>query len=158
MTQSDHQNPALESLGILVGEWNIEIMSMSFYDDPSAVSRGQSSFNWLEGGAFLRQRSEIQNSDFPRSVAIIGPDDAANGITGEHVIEDVEAHVPAGGADVGGHRALAAVVAAGRTGAGGAHALRVAPRREAAGDGIGRRALGELASRAAAIFAGISTR
>ena len=77
MTQSANKNPSLESLGMLVGEWNIEITSMSFYADPSAVARGQSSFNWLEGGAFLRQRSEIQNSDFPRSIAILGPDDAA---------------------------------------------------------------------------------
>lgn len=77
MTQSANKNPSLESLGMLVGEWNIEITSMSFYADPSAVARGQSSFNWLEGGAFLRQRSEIQNSDFPRSIAILGLDDAA---------------------------------------------------------------------------------
>ena len=77
MTQSANQNPALESLGMLVGEWNIEITSMSFYADPSAVARGHTSFNWLEGGAFLLQHSEIQNSDFPRSIAIIGPDDAA---------------------------------------------------------------------------------
>jgi len=77
MTQSANKNPSLESLGMLVGEWNIEITSMSFYADPSAMARGQSSFNWLEGGAFLRQRSEIQNSDFPRSIAILGFDDAA---------------------------------------------------------------------------------
>ena len=77
MTQSDNQNPALERLGMLVGEWNIEITSMSFHADPSAVAHGHTSFNWLEGGAFLLQHSEVPNSDFPRGIAIIGPDDAA---------------------------------------------------------------------------------
>lgn len=77
MTQSDNHNAALEQLGMLMGEWNIEITSMSFYADPSAVAHGQSSFNWLEGGAFLRQHFEVPNSDFPRAIAIIGPDDAA---------------------------------------------------------------------------------
>jgi hypothetical protein len=70
-------NPALEQLGPLVGEWDIEITSMSFREDPSASERGHSSFAWLEGGAFLCQHSEIAASDFPRSVAIIGADDEA---------------------------------------------------------------------------------
>lgn len=70
-------NPALEQLAPLIGEWNIEITNMSFDPSPSTVIRGHSAFNWLEGGAFLMQHSEISHSDFPRSTAIIGPDDAA---------------------------------------------------------------------------------
>jgi hypothetical protein len=70
-------NPALDQLAPLIGEWNIEITSMSFHADPSAVVRGHSSFAWLEGGAFLIQHSEIPASDFPRSTAVMGPDDAA---------------------------------------------------------------------------------
>ena len=70
-------NPALEGLGVFVGEWNTEVTSMSFHPDPSAVVRGLTSFQWLEGGAFLVQRSEAPNSEFPRSTAVIGPDDAA---------------------------------------------------------------------------------
>jgi hypothetical protein len=50
---------------------------MSFDPDPSAVARGHTSFEWLEGGAFLLQRSEVPNTEFPRSLALIGPDDAA---------------------------------------------------------------------------------
>ena len=68
-------NPALERLRVFVGEWNIEITSMSFHPDPSAVERGHTSFDWLEGTAFLLQRSEISNPDWPRSIAVIGPDD-----------------------------------------------------------------------------------
>ena len=48
MTQRANQNPALEQLGVLAGEWNLEITSMSFYADPSAVAHGHSSFDWLE--------------------------------------------------------------------------------------------------------------
>jgi len=70
-------NPALDQLAPFIGEWNIDITSMSFHEDPSAVVRGYSSFAWLEGGGFLIQHSEISASDFPRSIAVMGPDDAA---------------------------------------------------------------------------------
>jgi hypothetical protein len=70
-------NPALDQLAPFIGEWNIEITAMSFDPDPSAVVRGHSSFAWLEGGAFLIQHSEISHSDFPRSTAIVGPDEEA---------------------------------------------------------------------------------
>ena len=70
-------NPALDQLAVFIGEWSIEITSMSFDEDPSAVARGQSEFAWLEGGAFLIQHSEIAASAFPRSTEVIGPDDEA---------------------------------------------------------------------------------
>jgi hypothetical protein len=70
-------NLALDQLAVLIGDWNMEITSMSFRADPSAVERGHSTFAWLEGGAFLVQRSEIPASDFPRSVAVMGADDEA---------------------------------------------------------------------------------
>jgi uncharacterized protein DUF1579 len=70
-------NPALDQLASFIGEWDIEITNMSLDPDPSAVVRGHSSFDWLEGGAFLIQHSEIANPDFPRSVAVMGPDEAA---------------------------------------------------------------------------------
>jgi hypothetical protein len=62
---------------VIIGEWNIEITSMSFHTNPSAVERGHTSFEWLDGGAFLIQHSEASNADWPRSTAVIGPDDAA---------------------------------------------------------------------------------
>jgi hypothetical protein len=76
--QEFKRNPALERLSIFVGEWDLEITSMSFRTDPSAVERGRASFDWLEEGAFLVQHSEISTSaDFPRSIAVIASDDAA---------------------------------------------------------------------------------
>jgi hypothetical protein len=77
MMAENKQNSALKRLGIFIGEWNLEITSMSFHLDPSAIERGRSSFDWLEGGAFLIQHSDIAAPDFPPSTAIIAPDDAA---------------------------------------------------------------------------------
>jgi hypothetical protein len=75
MMEDSKRNPALERLGIFVGEWEIEISSMSFNPDPSAIEHGRASFDWLEGRAFLIQHSEISTSaDFPRSISVIGPD------------------------------------------------------------------------------------
>jgi hypothetical protein len=70
-------NLALDQLAPLLGEWQIEISAMSMDPDPSAVVRGRSSFSWLEGGAFLLQHSEIPDSDFPTSTAVMGPDEEA---------------------------------------------------------------------------------
>ena len=75
------QNPALERLNRLVGTWKIEITAMSFHPDPLAVARGQASFSWLEAGAFLLQKTEVTNSDFPRGTSIIGADDSAGTYT-----------------------------------------------------------------------------
>jgi hypothetical protein len=70
-------NPALERLSVLVGEWDIEITAMSFQADKTAAVRGHASFEWIEGGAFLLERSEVSNPDFPRGISIMGPDDSA---------------------------------------------------------------------------------
>jgi hypothetical protein len=70
-------NPALDELAPFIGEWNIEITNMSFDPNSSAIVRGRASFDWLEGGAFLIQHSEITHPDFPISTAVMGPDDEA---------------------------------------------------------------------------------
>ncbi len=70
-------NPALDELALFIGEWNVAITNMSFDPDPTAVVRGHSAFDWLEGGAFLIQHSNIAHSDFPVSTAVMGPDDEA---------------------------------------------------------------------------------
>ncbi len=70
-------NPALERLGILVGEWNVEMASMSFHPDPSAVVHWRASIEWFEGGMFLVQREEEISPEYPHGTWIIGPDDAS---------------------------------------------------------------------------------
>lgn len=68
-------NPALQSLAVLIGEWEIEISA--FEADPSARFHGHTSFRWLEGGAFLQQHAQVPGTDFPSVTAVIGPDDEA---------------------------------------------------------------------------------
>lgn len=70
-------NAALARLNVFVGTWNTQITSMSFDPDPSAVVSGRTTFDWLEGGGFLTQHSEVSDIRFPRGVAILGPDDSA---------------------------------------------------------------------------------
>jgi hypothetical protein len=70
-------NPALEQLSVFVGEWDLEITSMSWEADKAAIVGGRASFEWIEGGGFLLERSEVSNPDFPRGVSIMGPDDSA---------------------------------------------------------------------------------
>lgn len=70
-------NPALKSLEVLLGEWQVELSNMSFGSDPAAIVRGQDRFTWLEDGAFLIRYSEVAHRDFPNSVAVIGLDDSS---------------------------------------------------------------------------------
>jgi hypothetical protein len=67
-------NPALKLLEPLVGEWQTTGKHPYF---PDANLQGRAVFEWIEGGAFLRIRSEIDHPKFPDGVAIIGSDDEA---------------------------------------------------------------------------------
>jgi len=75
--ESHKRNPALEHLGVFAGKWSLQATSMSFRADPSAIERGNASFEWLEDGAFLVQHSEVPNTEFPSAIAVIGRDDSA---------------------------------------------------------------------------------
>jgi hypothetical protein len=67
-------NPALKPLEVLIGDWQT---SGSHPYLPNTTLLGRVSFEWLEGGAFLIMRSEIDNPKFPDGVEIFGSDDAA---------------------------------------------------------------------------------
>jgi hypothetical protein len=69
-------NPALKPFGALLGEWQT---AGSHPYVPKVTLHGRTSFEWLEGGAFLIMRSEIDEPHFPHGVAIFASDDAANG-------------------------------------------------------------------------------
>jgi hypothetical protein len=72
--QTPVANPALQRLAVLVGEWDAAV---SFPHDPHTIIRGHASYQWWEAGAFLVMRAEMSRPEFPRVVAIIGRDDAA---------------------------------------------------------------------------------
>src|SRR5438132_3581281 len=64
-------NPALVPLSFLVGEWSTEGSHPLL---PGKVLRGRTSFAWLDGGAFLVMRSEIDEPEIPSGIAILGTD------------------------------------------------------------------------------------
>jgi hypothetical protein len=67
-------NPTLQPFGALVGEWQT---TGSHPYVPGTTFHGRTTFDWIEGGAFLIMHSEIDESDIPSGVAILGSDDAA---------------------------------------------------------------------------------
>ncbi len=66
-------NPALQPFSILIGNWNTT-GTHGFL--PDTILHGRASFEWLEGGAYLLIRSEIDDPRFPKGISIIGSDDA----------------------------------------------------------------------------------
>jgi hypothetical protein len=66
------QNPALIPLNVLVGEWD---MQASIGDRP--LGSGRTIFSWVEGGAFLMQRSEAEQAEFPTATILIGRDESS---------------------------------------------------------------------------------
>jgi hypothetical protein len=65
-------NPVLKRLDALAGEWKVEA---AFASNPPGVVDGGTTFEWLEGGFFLMQRSHAEGSGIPRAHIIMGGDD-----------------------------------------------------------------------------------
>ncbi len=66
-------NPALEAFSVLIGNWHTTGAHGLL---PDTILHGHASFEWLEGGAFLMMRSEIDDPRFPQGIAIIGSDNS----------------------------------------------------------------------------------
>ncbi len=66
-------NPSLESFRVLIGTWDTVGTHPLV---PDAKVHGRASFEWMDGGAFLVWRSEINDDPrFPSGIAVIGHDD-----------------------------------------------------------------------------------
>lgn len=68
-------NPALKAFEPLIGEW---LTTATHPYVPNAELHGRASIEWIEGGAFLLLRAEIDHPDFPDGIEIIGSDNIAN--------------------------------------------------------------------------------
>jgi hypothetical protein len=66
-------NPQLEPLSVLAGSWNTVGTHPLV---PNKTFHGITSFAWIEGGAFLIMRSQIDEPEIPSAIAIFGTDDA----------------------------------------------------------------------------------
>jgi hypothetical protein len=65
-------NPALEPLALLIGDWD----TTGKHPAVSETLYGKASFEWIEGGAFILMRSQLDDDRFPNGVAIVGSDGA----------------------------------------------------------------------------------
>ena len=70
-------NKALEPLTPLVGHWRTVGKHPMV---PDTTFHGHTSFNWLEGGAFLVMRSQITEPGIPSNLAVFGSDDASDSL------------------------------------------------------------------------------
>lgn len=65
-------NAAMEPFTALVGGWAASATHPRF---PGRTFHGHTTFEWLEGGAFLVMRSTIDEPQIPNAVAILGSDE-----------------------------------------------------------------------------------
>lgn len=71
-------NPLLSVFGVLIGKWNT---SGTHPLVPDTVVHGRVTFEWLDNGAFLLMRSEVDDDRFPNGLSILGSDDALQAFT-----------------------------------------------------------------------------
>ena len=67
MVEASRPNPALKPFTVLIGEWTT-VGAHGLV--PGTTYHGRTSFAWLEGGAFLMMRSEIDEPDIPSGIAV----------------------------------------------------------------------------------------
>ena len=77
MTDRDH---ALEPFDALVGAWETEATHPAVV----AVVPGRTSFEWVEGGHFLVQRSHNDHELFPDAISVIGAPEDGDGLVLEY--------------------------------------------------------------------------
>jgi hypothetical protein len=77
MTERD---PILEPFEALVGTWTTEATHPMF----DGVVPGSVTFEWLEGGRFLIQRTRNDHELFPDAISIIGAPEAGDGLVMEY--------------------------------------------------------------------------
>jgi hypothetical protein len=65
-------NPKLKPLSALIGKWKTVGTHPLL---PGTTFHGHTTFEWLEGGAFLIMHSEIAEPGIPSGIAIFGSDD-----------------------------------------------------------------------------------
>jgi hypothetical protein len=77
MTERD---PTLEAFDTLIGTWATE----ATHPMVNEVVPGRATFEWLEGGHFLVQRSHNDHELFPDGISVIGAPEAGDGLVMEY--------------------------------------------------------------------------
>jgi hypothetical protein len=79
-TDMTERDPALAPFEALIGTWATEATHPLF----DAVVPGSITFEWLEGGHFLVQRSRNDHELFPDAISVIGAPEAGDGLVMEY--------------------------------------------------------------------------
>lgn len=74
------RDPALAPFDALIGTWATEAV----HPEVDAVVPGSATFEWLEGGHFLIQRSRNEHELFPDAISIIGVPEDSDGLVMEY--------------------------------------------------------------------------
>jgi hypothetical protein len=74
------RDPALEPFDALIGTWATE----ASHPMVDAVVPGSVTYEWLEGGHFLVQRSHNDHELFPDAISVIGAPEAGDGLVLEY--------------------------------------------------------------------------
>jgi hypothetical protein len=74
------RDPALEPFDVLIGTWATE----ATHPMVDAVVPGSVTYEWLEGGHFLVQRSHNDHELFPDAISVIGAPEAGDGLVLEY--------------------------------------------------------------------------
>jgi hypothetical protein len=76
----NERDPALEPFDALIGTWATEATHPLF----DGVVPGTVTYEWLEGGHYLIQRSHNDHELFPDGICIIGPPEDGDGLLMEY--------------------------------------------------------------------------
>ena len=74
------RDPALQPFDALIGTWATEATHPRF----DGVVPGSITFEWLEGGRFVVQRSRNAHELFPDAICLIGPPEDGDGLAMEY--------------------------------------------------------------------------
>jgi hypothetical protein len=74
------RDPTLEGFDVLIGTWITE----ATHPLVDAVVPGTQTFEWLEGGHFLLQRSHNDHEQFPDAISVIGAPETGEGLVMEY--------------------------------------------------------------------------
>jgi hypothetical protein len=75
-----HRDPALEPFDALIGSWATEANHRLV----EGIVTGTVTYEWLEGGHFLIQRSHTDHELFPDGISVIGAPETGDGLVMEY--------------------------------------------------------------------------
>ena len=80
MSSQPDGDPALQPFEALIGTWTTEATHPAF----DAVVPGTITWEWLEGGRFVIQRSRNEHEQFPDAISVIGAPEEGEGLVCEY--------------------------------------------------------------------------